>query len=153
MDKCLIFKTHRGTYTYMHAFIFACTHMCIYAHTHIYWHICECMILTIYDHIYYHSANESFCFSHNAIQIPLASCPWYLLSGISFLLITLKLDQFSMSGSHSCPLNSCASAWQKLPGSSGRVLCVFGIFSVPLMSTAMWIPAVWGSFLLDTEVV
>lgn len=90
MEKCLIFKTQ----TCMLVGFFAYAHL--YTHTH--------MILTIYNHIYQHSASESVCFSHSAIQVPLAGYPQYLLSGISFLLITVKLDQFSMSGLHSCPL-------------------------------------------------
>lgn len=100
--------------------VFLHMHTCIHTHT----------ILTIYNHIYQHSASESVCFSHSAIQVPLAGYPQYLLSGISFLLITVKLDQFSMSGLHSCPLNSCVSAWKKLPDSSSRVLCEFSVFSV-----------------------
>lgn len=150
MEKCLIFNTRTRTYMYMHVFIFACT--LTYIHTHYtdiymsvwYW-VCMTLFITIQQMRV--SALVTVLYKYCLLGIP----------DIFYLVYPSCLSLWNWTNSvlsrlHSCPLNCCASAWQKLPGSSGRALCVFSIFSVPLMSTAMWIWAVWGSFLLCTEI-
>lgn len=140
VEKHLIFRAH--------------SHICIYLF--LYAHTCACTHTYYTDHIWpyllpclskFKVLLQSQCHTNTVYWVSLISSLWYLPPAYHFEIGPIqyvRILQLPFVLPFVVALSACRNP-------RIRVLCVFGIFSVKLLHTAMWIPAVWGIFLLGTE--